>query len=173
MNREFDFSEIDEALPSAEKMQEEDRMTDALENNYKAVGILNDNVEKLGNRLSEALLKLSSLREVSKITVSKESRHLFEQERESICRKIADKINKEGTRLLDRLSMKDRVVISTTAFWCMMETVVFLLAAFVCTCMANARFIHSATFWKMLGCTVGFLVLCITLTIFTCRKLKE
>ena len=51
----FDFSEIDAALPAAEKMQEKDRMADALENNYKAVGILNDKLEKLENRLSEAL----------------------------------------------------------------------------------------------------------------------
>ena len=33
----FDFSEIDAALPAAERMQEEDRVADALENNYKAV----------------------------------------------------------------------------------------------------------------------------------------
>jgi len=46
-------------------------------------------------------------------------------------------------------------------------------AAFVCTCMANARFIHGATLWGRLGCTAGFLVLCITLTIFVCHKLKQ
>ena len=51
----FDFSEIDAALPAAERMQEEDRVADALENNYKAVRILGANVEKLENRLSEAL----------------------------------------------------------------------------------------------------------------------
>ena len=33
----FDFSEIDAALPAAERMQEKDRLTDTLENNYKAV----------------------------------------------------------------------------------------------------------------------------------------
>lgn len=41
----FDFSEIDAALPAAERMQEEDRVADALENNYKAVRILGANVE--------------------------------------------------------------------------------------------------------------------------------
>lgn len=46
----FDFSEIDAALPAAERMQEEDRVADALENNYKAVRILGANVEKLENR---------------------------------------------------------------------------------------------------------------------------
>ena len=51
----FDFSEIDAALPATERMQEKDRSSDALENNYKAIGILSDKVEKLENRLSEAL----------------------------------------------------------------------------------------------------------------------
>lgn len=173
----FDFSEIDAALPIAEKMQEEDRMVDALENNYKAVGILNDKVEKLENILSEAPPGLdravSSLHEASKITVSEETKRTLEQEGDAICRKIADRIDKESAKMLDRLSMRDRVVISTTAFWCMVEAVIFLLAAFICTCMANARFIHSVMLWKMLGGTAGFLLLCIGLTIFTCRKLKE
>ena len=34
MNKKFDFSEIDGALPTAEKMQEQDRIIDALKNNY-------------------------------------------------------------------------------------------------------------------------------------------
>lgn len=74
MNKKFDFSEIDGVLPAAEKMQERDRMTDALENNYEAVRILSANVEKLENRLSEALPKMdgavSSLRGTSTFTVS-------------------------------------------------------------------------------------------------------
>lgn len=178
MNKDrFDFSEIDAALPAAEKMQEEDRIIGALENNYKAVGILNDKLEKLENRLSEALPGLdravSSLYEASKITVSEEAKRTLEQEGEVICRKIADGIDRESARLLDRLSMKDRVVISATAFWCMIEAVIFLLAAFICTCMANSQFIHSLMLWKMLGYTAGALALCIVLTIFTCRKLKQ
>ena len=74
MNKKFDFSEIDGALPTAEKMQEQDRIIDALKNNYEAVRILSANVEKLENRLSEALPRLdgavSSLREAGRITVS-------------------------------------------------------------------------------------------------------
>ena len=66
MNKKFDFSEIDEALPAAEKMQEQEHIINALENNYEAVRILSANVEKLENRLSEALPKMdgavSSLR---------------------------------------------------------------------------------------------------------------
>ena len=58
MNKKFDFSEIDGALPTAEKMQEQDRIIDALKNNYEAVRILSANVEKLENRLSEALPKM-------------------------------------------------------------------------------------------------------------------
>ena len=61
MNRKFDFSEIDEALPAAEKMQEKDRMAGALENNYEAIRLLNANVEKLESRLSEALPKWTGL----------------------------------------------------------------------------------------------------------------
>ncbi len=65
----FDFSEIDAALPVAERMQEKDRLTDTLENNYKAVGILSDKVEKLESRLSEALpgLGISSLRQTNTV----------------------------------------------------------------------------------------------------------
>lgn len=173
----FDFAEIDAALPAAEKMQEEDRIIGALENNYKAVGILNDKLEKLENRLSEVLPGLdgavSSLHEASTVTVSEEAKRTLEQEGEAICRKIADRIDRESAKMLDRLSMRDRVVVSTTAFWCMIETVIFLLAAFICTCMANARFIHSVMLWKMNGYTAGFLVLCIGLTVFVCHKLKQ
>lgn len=90
----FDFSEIDAALPAAERMQEKDRLTDALENNYRAVGILGDRVEKLESRLSEVLPGLdeaiSSLGGASKITISAESRRVLEQEGEAICRKMAN-----------------------------------------------------------------------------------
>ena len=161
----FDFSEIDAALPAAERMQEKDRLTDTLENNYKAVGILSDRVEKLEGRLSEVLPGLdeavSSLREANKITISEEARRTLEQEGEAVCRKMAERIDKESARLLERLSMRDRVVISATAFWCMIEVIVSLLAAFACICMANAKFIHSLMLWKVLGYTAGFFVVCV------------
>lgn len=173
----FDFSEIDAALPAAERMQEEDRLTDALGNNYRAVGILCDKVEKLESRLSETLPKLdeavSSLRGASKITVSEEARRKLEQEGEAICRKMTDMIDKERAELLDRLSMRDRMVISATAFWCMVEVIVSLLLAFICTCMANAKFIHSLMLWKILGYSAGLFVLSVTLTVFVCHKLKQ
>ena len=173
----FYFSEIDAALPAAERMQEKDRLTDALENNYKAVGILGDKVEKLESRLSEILPGLdeavSSLRGASRITISEESRRVLEQEGEAVCRKMAESINRESARLLERLSMRDRIIISSTAFWCMIEVIVSLLAAFACTCMANAKFIHSLMLWKVLGYTAGFLVVCIVLTVFTYHKLKR
>lgn len=173
----FDFSEIDAALPAAERMQEKDRLTDALENNYRAVGILGDKVEKLESRLSEILPGLdeavSSLRQASRVTVSEEARRTLELEGEAICRKMAGMIDGECAELLGHLSMKDRVVISTTAFWCMVEVIVSLLFAFICTCMANAEFIHSLMLWKVLGYTAGFLVVCLALTVFTYHKLKR
>lgn len=111
MDKRFDFSEIDKVLPTAEKMQKKDRMTDALEN--------------------------------------------------------------ESAKLFDRLVAKDRVVISTVSFWCMIEVIIFLLAVLVCTCAANARFIHDVMLWKMLGYTVGFLIASIILTVLVCHKLKQ
>ena len=177
MNKKFDFSEIDEALPAVEKMQEQEYIINALENNYEAVRILSANVEKLENRLSEVLPGLdeavSSLGGASKITISAESRRVLEQEGEAICRKMAEGINKESARLFNHLSMRDRVVISTTAFWCMIEVIIFLLAAFICTCMTNAEIIHSLMLWKVLGYSAGFLVVCVALTVFTYHKLKH
>ena len=154
MNKKFDFSEIDGALPTAEKMQEQDRIIDALKNNYEAVRILSANVEKLENRLSEALPKMdgavSSLRGASTVTLGEEARKTLEQEGEKICRKMADRMERECARLAGRLA-----------------------AAFVCTCAANARLIHSILLWEVLGCTAAFLVVCVTLTIFICRKLRR
>lgn len=122
MNKKFDFSEIDGALPTAEKMQEQDRIIDALKNNYEAVRILSANVEKLENRLSEALPKMdgavSSLRGASTVTLGEEARKTLEQEGEKICRKMADRMERECARLAGRLSANDRVLISATAFWC-------------------------------------------------------
>ena len=155
MNKKFDFSEIDGALPTAEKMQEQDRIIDALKNNYEAVRILSANVEKLENRLSEALPKMdgavSSLRGASTVTLGEEARKTLEQEGEKICRKMADRMERECARLAGRLSANDRVLISA----------------------ANARLIHSILLWEVLGCTAAFLVVCVTLTIFICRKLRR
>ena len=173
----FDFSEIDAALPATERMQEKDRSSDALENNYKAIGILSDKVEKLENRLSEALPKLdgavSSLRGASKIAIGEESRRVLEREEETVCWKIAKRIDTENAKQLDLLSMRNRVVISATAFWCMIEVIVSLLAAFACTCITNARFIHSVMLWKVLGYSIGLLMLCIAPIVFICHKLKR
>ena len=130
MNKKFDFSEIDGALPTAEKMQEQDRIIDALKNNYEAVRILSANVEKLENRLSEALPKMdgavSSLRGASTVTLGEEARKTLEQEGEKICRKMADRMERECARLAGRLSANDRVLISATAFWCMVEAIISL-----------------------------------------------
>ena len=177
MDRKFDFTEMDEALSGAGKIQETERMTDALEDNYKAVRILSDQMERLEVRLSEALTKtdgvVSSLQQASRVTVSEESRQTLAREGDAICLKIADRLESECARMVGRLSGDDRVTISSTAFWCMVETLVSLGAAFACTCAANLHFMHSALLWKMLGCTVLFLVVSIALTIIICRKLKR
>ena len=153
MNKKFDFSEIDGVLPAAEKMQERDRMTDALENNYEAVRILSANVEKLENRLSEALPKMdgavSSLRGASTVTVGEEARKTLEQEGEKICRKMADRMERECARLAGRLATNDRVLISATAFWCMILTVIILSAFFACIIAANSYLFQNALLWKI------------------------
>lgn len=177
MDRKFDFTEMDEALSGAGKIQETERMVDALEDNYKAVRILSDQMERLEGRLSETLTKtdgvVSSLQQASRVTVSEESRQTLAREGDAICRKMADRLESECARMVGRLSGDDRVTISSTAFWCMVETLVSLGAAFACTCAANLHFMHSALLWKMLGCTVLFLVVSIALTIIICRKLKR
>lgn len=125
MNRKFDFSEIDGALPDAEKMQERERMTEALEENCKAVRVLCDRMERLETRLSETLPivdgAVSSLQQAGRVTVSKESRQALEREGDAICRKMADRMESECSKLIGRLSAGNRVIISSTAFWCMIE----------------------------------------------------
>lgn len=176
MNKKFDFSEIDGVLPAAEKMQERDSMTDALENNYEAVRILSANVEKLENRLSEALPKMdgavSSLRGASTVTVGEEARKTLEQEGEKICRKMADRMERECARLAGRLATNDRVLISATAFWCMILTVIILSAFFACIIAANSYLFQNALLWKIASCFVGLWILCMIITVFICRKLE-
>lgn len=135
MNKDrFDFLEIDVAIPAAEKMQQEDRTAVVLENNCKVVGILNEKVEKLENRLAEALSApdetVSSFHKASRVTVGEDSRRVLEQEGDAICRKTTEMIGKEGKKLMDRLSMRDRTIVSTVVFWCMVETVVFSFGDF-------------------------------------------
>ena len=105
MSNRFDFSKIDEALPGAEKMQREERLANTLEDNYKAVHALCDMVEKLENRLLEALSEMdgavSSLRQASKVTVSEETGRVLEREGDKICRKIAGRLEDESARLFE------------------------------------------------------------------------
>lgn len=68
---------------------------------------------------------VSSLRQASKVTVSEETGRVLEREGDKICRKIAGRLEDESARLFDRLSAKDRVVISSMSFWCMIEVIVF------------------------------------------------
>lgn len=176
MNRKFDFSEIDGALPDAEKMQERERMTEALEENCKVVRVLCDRMERLEARLSETLPIVDgavfSLQQAGRVTVSEESRQALEREGDAICRKMAGRMESECSKLVGRLSAGNRVIVSPTAFWCMIEALIFLAAAFICICAANAHLLHSVWLWKLLGCIVVFLAVCIALTLLVCHKLK-
>ena len=152
-------------------------MTDALENNCKAVGILGERLEILENRFSETLPRIekaaSSLRETDKVTVSEEARKTLEREGEKICCKMADRLRNECAELFDRLSAKDRVVIPCVLFLCMIEVIIFLLFAMISFIVANVRFIHSTILWEITGYITCVTVVFIVLTVFVCRKSKR
>ena len=158
-------------------LQETARVTDALEKNCKAAGILSERLEMLETEFSEALPKIekaaSSPRETGKVTVSEEAGRTFEREGERICRKMADRLRNECAGLFDRLSAKDRVVIPEVLFLCMIEVIIFLLSAMICFIAANVRFIHSTILWEITGCITCIAVACIVLTVFVCRKPKR
>ena len=149
-------------------------MTDALENNCKAVGILGERLEMLETGFSEALPKIEkaafSPRETDKVTVSEEAGKTLEREGERICRKMADRLRNECAGLFGRLSAEDRVVISGVLFLCMIEVIIFLLSAMICFIAANVRFIHSTILWEITGYITCIAVACIVLTVFVCRK---
>ena len=158
-------------------LQETARVTDALEKNCKAVGILSERLEMLENRFSEALPKIEkaafSLRETDKVTVSEEARKTLEREGERICRKMADRLRNECAGLFDRLSAKDRMVIPWVLFLCMIEVIIFLLFAMISFIVANVRFIHSTVLWEIIGYIICVIVVFIVLTVFVCRKSKR
>lgn len=153
------------------------RVTDALENNCKAVGILSERLEMLGNRFSETLPRIektaSTPRETGKVTVSEEARKTLEREGERICRKMADRLRNECAGLFDRLSAKDRVVIPWVLFLCMIEVIIFLLFAMISFIVANVRFIHSTILWEIIGYIICVIVVFIVLTVFLCRKSRR
>ena len=158
-------------------LQETARVTDALENNCKAAGILSERLKILETGFSEALPKIekaaSSLRETDKVTVSEEARKTLEREGERICRKMTDRLRNECAGLFDRLSAKDRVVIPWVLFLCMIEVIIFLLFAMISFIVANVRFIHSAILWEITGYIICVTVVFIVLTVLMCRKPKR
>lgn len=170
--------ELEENMRKQERLlQETARVTDALENNCKAVGILSERLEMLENRFSETLPKIekaaSSPREIGKVTVSEEARKTLEREGEGICRKVADRLQDECAKLFDRLSAKDRVVIPEVLFLCMIEVIIFLLFAMISFIVANVRFIHSTILWEITGYIICVTVVLIVLTVLMCRKSKR
>ena len=170
--------ELEENMRKQERLlQETARVTDALENNCKAVGILSERLEMLENRFSETLPKIekaaSSPREIGKVTVSEEARKMLEREGERICRKMTDRLRNECAGLFDRLSAKDRVVIPEVLFLCMIEVIIFLLFAMISFIAANVRFIHSGILWEIIGYIICVIVVFIVLTVLMCRKSKR
>ena len=85
---------------------------------------------------------------------------------------MEDRMESECSKLIGRLSAGNRVIISSTAFWCMIEALIFLAAAFICICAANVHLLHSVWLWKLLGSFVVFLAVYIALTVLVCHKLK-
>ena len=158
-------------------LQETARVTDALENNCKAVGILSERLEILETGFSEALSKIekaaSSPRETGKVTASEEAGTTLEREGERICRKMADRLRNECAELFDCLSGEDRVVIPEVLFLCMIEVIIFLLFAMISFIVANVRFIHSGILWEIIGYIICVIVVFIVLTVFVYRKSKR
>ena len=158
-------------------LQETARVTDALENSCKAVGILSERLEILENRFPETLPRIekaaSSPREAGKVTVSEETGKTLEREGERICRKMADRLRNECAGLFDRLSAKDRVVIPEVLFLCMIEVIIFLLFAMISFIAANARFIHGTILWEITDYITCVTVACIVLTVFVCRNSRK
>ena len=173
MNKKFDFSEIDEALPAAEKMQEQDCISTHWKTIMKLYAFLVLMWKSSKTDFRKSCPKWTGLfLPYEGQARSQSARKTLEQEGEKICRKMVDRMESLCPRLAGRLSVNDRVFVSVTAFWCMVEAIISLAAAFVCTCTANARPIHNTLLWEILGCTIAFLVVCVVLTIFICHKLK-
>lgn len=175
----FDFSEeIDAALSAAKETEQAERLVETVEGCRTVLKELSARVDSLAGEFSPLTQALAStvkaVREAATVTVSGEAKELLEREGAEICRKMLDELETRGGRLVRQMApVRDRASVPVVVFWCMAETVVFLLAAFICTCAANAQFVHSVMLWRILGYTAGTLAVCIALTVFVCHKLKR
>ncbi len=178
MSDKFDFSkDMDAAVSTAEETEQTEQLIETLEGCKTAMHELGTQADSLVREFSPLVLALSStvkaVKEAATVTVSGETREFLEREGMGICQRMLDELEKRGERLVRQMTpVRNRTSVPTVAFWCMIEVIIFLLAAFICTCAANAQFIHDAVLWKLLGYTAGFLAVCMALTVFVCHKLK-
>ncbi len=133
-------------------------------------------MEKFGRRRSEIQPELDgtvvSLHEASRVAASEEAWRTLEPEGEAICRKMTARVDRGGTKLLGRLFVRDREVISGTTFGWTIVMIIFLLATSICTCMADVRPMHGVVLWNM-SRAAGFPAICVVLNFLLCCKLKQ
>ena len=141
----FDFTgDIDAAIQTAEKSQEESRLRQVAE--YKeaekqsaAIDRYRKTVEALGERM------------------------------EILAGKIPQVVT-ELKRTGDAFRQADRIAIPTTLFWCSIVLQLFLTSTVVCVFVANEHFLRSPLLWKILGYNCAFLITSLALTIYICRR---
>ncbi len=141
----FDFTgDIDAAIQTAEKSQEESRLRQVAE--YKeaekqsaSIDRYREAVEVLGERMETVAGKIPQV-----VTELKRTRDAFRQ--------------------------ADRIAIPTTLFWCLIVLLLFLTSTVVCVFVANEHFLQSLLLWKILGYNGAFLIVSLALTIYICRR---
>ena len=141
----FDFTgDIDAAIQTAEKLQEESRLRQVAE--YKeaekqsaAIDRYRKAVEALGERMEAVAGKIPQV-----VTELKRTREAFRQ--------------------------ADRISISTTLFWCLIVHLLFQTSTVVCVFIANEHLLQSPLLWKVLGYNAIFLIISLVLTIYICRR---
>ncbi len=141
----FDFTgDIDAAIQTAEKSQEESRLKEftehqEVEQQSASIDRYRKAVEAVGERM------------------------------EAVAGKIPQVIA-ELKRTRDAFHQADRIAIPTTAFWCMVVLLLSLFSTVVCVFIANEHFLQSPLLWKMLGYNAIFLIISLVLTIYICRR---
>ncbi len=141
----FDFTrDIDAAIQTAEKSQEETRLKEftehqEVEQQSASIDRYRKAIETLGERIETVAGKIPQV-----VTELKRTRNAFRQ--------------------------VDRIAISTTLFWCLIVLLLFLTSVVVCVFVANEHLLQSQLLWKILGYNAIFLIISLVLTIYICRR---
>ena len=141
----FDLTgDIDVAIQTAEKSQEETRLKEFIEHQEveqqsASIDKYRKAVEALGERM------------------------------EAVAGKIPQVVS-ELKRTRDAFRQADRIAISTTLFWCLIVLLLFLTSTVVCVFVANEHLLQSPLLWKILGYNCAFLITSLALTIYICRR---